>query len=94
MSISNRYKLKEISSNLNISLSAVQRIVKGYETEIEFKSSSEKLKETVSIRNHSFTEIQQLIFNILSCNSSLTLSELKHKLQEILNIEISLSTIS
>jgi hypothetical protein len=71
-----KYTLKEIASNLNLSISPVQGIIKRHKAEVEFKTSSMKLKEAVSARNREFKPKQQLTFNLLSCNSALTFSEL------------------
>lgn len=94
MSQNQSHSIKYICDILNLDRKTVRKQIQNHENGKEFVSSSTKMRETCRIRQNTFNNIDQLIFNSVSCNNSLIQKELATIIENHENITISQPTIS
>lgn len=85
--------LRQISATVGLSARTIIKIIKDIKNGKEFKPAGKKLKETFNQKNSLFTDVDQIIYNSITCNNSLTQQELKAKVEEQSGDIVSISTI-
>ena len=84
-----KVRLKQINPTRSVS-----RIYRSLREGQSFVDATSKKKSTWYIKNSEFSAIDQVIFNSLSCDNSLSLQGVANKILESLNIRVSCSAIS
>jgi transposase len=84
----------EISRLLDFSPSAVRKTLRDIRDGKPFIPANVKKKNTTRLKNQTFDAVEQTIFNEISINNSSKQSEIKDKILETHNVNISIPTIS
>jgi len=88
-----KYSIKEISKMFSLDRKTIGNIIKKHESGEQFMHASEKRKRTCKIRNTTFTETEQIIYNSVAVDNSLVLQEISDKICENELPRISKSTV-
>ena len=88
-------KIKDLARSFDVDRRVISNILRQNKNgEIVFKTSAEKRKETNARRRAMFSQIDRSLHNIVSCDNSLIIDEMKDILRDNLNVAVSNSTIS
>ena len=88
------YNIQNIASTVKLNRNTVGKLIKNYKTGVKFTPSSDKMKATYRKRKATFSEVEQSISNQICCNNPVIQKELQNKTSKLLEVDMSLSTIS
>jgi len=88
-----KFTQKEIAASMYVCRQTISKIQDNIYKGIEFISATTKRKETVRQKKLKFDNEEQIIYNSIACNNTLTQKELKNKLQLANAKDISVPTI-
>lgn len=86
--------IEKISQTTNLHRKTINEILRKHEDGLVFTPAVEKYKETCRRRKESLDAVDQVIFTSVACNNSLIIDEIKEKVTEQLQINVSNAKIS
>lgn len=86
--------IAQIGQALNLSKSAVRRIINEHYDGIEFQPSTIKRKKTWETKTKLLTDAENVLFNAVACNNALTQTEMASEVANATSISLSQPSIS
>ena len=89
-----KYSVDNIASTLNVSKGAVRNILNKQQEGIDFVAAVDKRKATCIAKNSVYSDAENILYNVVSCNNAMIQSEMANKVLESTGVTLSQPTIS